>query len=225
MMVKRLSERVEFWIILLVAYGYPMVVGVAGFRAEPSGGPARVTDADLGSLVAYELVVGLLILGFLRGRGVAWADLRPPATWLDTLRGLGLFFGAVVAMWAGFVFAATLPSAAERLANVPVEVSFGLPAAVLVALINPLFEECINLGYIQSRLRPQGAAYAVGVALLVRLLANLDQGPHALVGIVPLGLLFGIYHWRTGRLWPVIVAHAVIEAVGLYAVSHAPVAP
>jgi uncharacterized protein len=146
-------------------------------------------------------------------------------TWPDTLRGLGVFFGAIGAVWLAFVFAAGLPGAAERLAEVPIEATFGLLPAILVVAINPLFEEAINVGYIQARLRPQGAAFAVGAALLVRLLANLDQGAHALVGIVPLGLLFGIYTWRTGRLWPVIVAHAVIEAVSLFAVSHPELAP
>ena len=223
-MVKRLSERAEFWILLLVAYGYPFVAGVmelwAARATDEARGPVRVGDADLWPIVIFELVAGGLILLFLRGRGRTWADLRPEVSWQDTVRGVGVFFGAIAAMWLALVFAAGLPAAGDRLADVPVEASFGLPAAVLVALINPLFEEAINLGYIQTRLRPQGAAFAIGGALLARLLANLDQGPHALVGIVPLGLIFGIYHWRTGRLWPVIVAHAMIEGISLYVVSH-----
>lgn len=223
-MVKRLSEHAEFWIILLVAYGYPMVAGVAEFWKTPSPEPVRITDADLLGLLAYELAAGLLILGFLRLRGIPWSGFRPPATWLDTLRGLGLFFGAIGAMWLAYAFAAGLPSAAERLAAGRMEAAYGIPAAALIAVVNPLFEECINLGYVQSRLHSQGAAFAVGAALLVRLLANLDQGPHALVGIVPLGVLFGLYYWRTGRLWPVIVAHAVLEGTGLYALSQTAVA-
>jgi membrane protease YdiL (CAAX protease family) len=180
----------------------------------------HVGDADLWTIVLYEMAAGCLILGFLRLRGLPWSELRPVVTWSDTLRGIGVFFGAMGAVWLAFVFAAGLPGAAERLAEVPIEAAFGLLPAVLVVAINPLFEEAINIGYIQARLRPQGAAFAVGAALLVRLLANLDQEAHALVGIVPLGLLFGIYTWRTGRLWPVIVAHALIEGISLFAVSH-----
>lgn len=224
-MVKRLSERAEFWILLLVAYGYPLVAGLmnlwaARAKTGEAAAPVRVGDAELWTIVLYEVVAGALIVGFLRLRGRTWEELRPPVSRLDTLRGVGVFFGSIAATWLAFVIAAGLPAAGERLADVPVEATFGLLPAVLVAIINPLFEEGINLGYIQTRLRPHGASFAVGAALLVRLLANLDQGAHALVGIVPLGLLFGIYHWRTGRLWPVIVAHAMIEAISLYAVSH-----
>ena len=44
------------------------------------------------------------------------------------------------------------------------------------------------------------------------------------IGIVPIGLVFGIYYWRIGRMWPVLVAHAMMETIGLYAMSHQPAA-
>jgi len=229
-MVKRLSERAEFWIILLIAYGYPFIAGVQNLwnaRAvvvDESTAPVRMTDADLWRIVVFEVVAGALILGLLRARGMTWAKLRPAVSWQDTLRGVGVFCGSIGAMWLAFAFAAFLPAAGDRLANVPVEAAFGLAAAACVAIVNPLFEEAINLAFIQTRLREHGAAFAIGSALLARLLANLGEGPHALVGILPIGLLFGLYHWRTGRLWPVVVAHAMIEGIGLYLVSHAPVA-
>lgn len=225
-MVKRLSERAEFWILLLVAYGYPFAAGIVGLwesrarSATDTPATVHIGDAELWTIVIYELIAGCLIVGFLRLRGRLWSEFQPTASWLDALRGLGVFFGAIGAVWLAYIFAAGLPGAAERLAEVPVEATFGLLPAVLVVAINPLFEEAINLGYLQVRLRPHGASFAVGAALLARLLANLDQGAHALVGIVPLGLLFGVYFWRTGRLWPVVVAHATIEAISLYAVSH-----
>lgn len=226
-MVKRLSERAEFWIVLLVAYTYPFVAGVLDLwsqhAVEPgqSAEPVRVSDADLWPVILYEIAVGLLILGFLRWRGIAWRDLRPEWSRVDAWHGLGLFFGAFGAIWMAFVFASVLPDAAERLANSTVEATFSLAAAGLLAVVNALFEEGVNLGYVQSRLRSQGAAFAIGATLLVRLLPNLGHGPHALVVIVPLGLLFGIYHWRTGRLWPVILAHAMFEAMNLFAMRHA----
>jgi len=227
-MLKRLSERAEFWVVLLLAYAYPVVAGLLNLwnnRVVTPGetpAPVQVSDADLWTVVVYEMVMGALILGFLRARGRPWSAFRLEIEPLDLVRGLAVFFGAFGAVWLAFVFASALPAAGERLADVPVQATFGLPSAVFVAVINPLFEECVNLGYIQTRLRAHGASFAVGAALLVRLLANLDQGPHVLVGIVPLGLLFGIYHWRTGRLGPVIVAHAMIEAFSLFAVSHQP---
>lgn len=223
-MVKRLSERAEFWIILIVAFGYPVVAGVMNLVAGPRKGPVRIADADLWMTAGYEALVGLLIIGFLRLRGMAWEALRPEISWLQTLRGVAVFFFGVGATFLAFAIAAGLPSAEERLSDTPIETAYGWPAAVAVVFVAPLFEECLNLGYLQERLRVHGAAFAVGASLLLRLLTNLEQGPQVVIGIVPIGLVFGIYYWRTGRMWPILVAHAMMEAIGLYAMSHPPAA-
>lgn len=41
------------------------------------------------------------------------------------------------------------------------------------------------------------------------------QGQMALVGITPMAVVFTCYFARTGRLWPVVVAHAIGDAAGL----------
>lgn len=216
-MLKRLSQRAEFWCILVLAYGNPVADGIRALFHEPAPGPVRVTDADLWVTFGYEIVVGALVLGLLRARGMPWSACRPDFSWNNTVHGIGLFFGALISMWLAYGLASGFPGAAERLAAQPVESELGIVPIVAAVLVNSIFAEAINLGYLQARLRDQGAAVAVGAALLVRLLTHVTEGPHATVGVLPFGLVLGAYVWRTGRVWPAILAHLLLDLIGLLA--------
>ena len=54
----------------------------------------------------------------------------------------------------------------------------------------------------------------VHVSVAIRLLYHLYQGAIA-IGVVPFGLIFALWYRRTGRLWPVIVAHALTDFAAL----------
>ncbi len=45
-------------------------------------------------------------------------------------------------------------------------------------------------------------------------LAHIYQGVHAVAKIVAMALLFGFFFYRTGSLWPLILLHTAIDAVG-----------
>ena len=45
-------------------------------------------------------------------------------------------------------------------------------------------------------------------------LAHIYQGAHAVFKIVAMALLFGFFFYRTGSLWPLILLHTAIDAVG-----------
>jgi uncharacterized protein len=60
-------------------------------------------------------------------------------------------------------------------------------------------------------------ATAVNISALIRLSYHLYQGAAGVLAVVPLGLLFGIWFARTRQLWPLIVAHAIMDFVGLAA--------
>ena len=51
--------------------------------------------------------------------------------------------------------------------------------------------------------------------LALRVTLHIGQGAFAFLSILPLGLIFSLYYVRTGRLWPVIGAHAMMDALGL----------
>ena len=58
-------------------------------------------------------------------------------------------------------------------------------------------------------------ATAVNISAAVRLSYHLYQGVAGVLALVPTGLLFAIWFVRTRQLWPLIVAHAIMDLVGL----------
>jgi membrane protease YdiL (CAAX protease family) len=86
----------------------------------------------------------------------------------------------------------------------------------LTSTVNGIFEELFVAGYIITALREsRGTWVAINVSTVVRLLYHLYQGPMAVITIIPLGMLFGFVYARTRQLWPLIMAHVLIDIVGL----------
>ena len=55
----------------------------------------------------------------------------------------------------------------------------------------------------------------MNASIALRMSFHLYQGPTAFLSFAVFGLLFTLFYIRTGRLWPLIVAHALLEAVQL----------
>lgn len=60
-------------------------------------------------------------------------------------------------------------------------------------------------------------ATAVNISAAIRLSYHLYQGVAGVLSVVPMGLLFAIWFARTRQLWPLIVAHAIVDFIGLAA--------
>ena len=90
-----------------------------------------------------------------------------------------------------------------------------IPVLLLVAFANGWAEEVIVVGFLFTRLRQLKVSPVAAVILtsLLRGLYHLYQGFGAGLGNLAMGLVFGYVYVRTGRLWPLIVAHALIDAV------------
>jgi membrane protease YdiL (CAAX protease family) len=58
-------------------------------------------------------------------------------------------------------------------------------------------------------------ATAVNISAAIRLSYHLYQGVAGVLAVVPLGLLFAYWFARTRQLWPLIVAHAILDFAGL----------
>jgi membrane protease YdiL (CAAX protease family) len=85
-----------------------------------------------------------------------------------------------------------------------------------VSVVNGVFEEVFVAGYAITALQQaRGMWTAINVSTAVRVLYHLYQGPIAFLTIAPLGLLFGYVYARTRQLWPLIVAHVLLDIVGL----------
>lgn len=86
---------------------------------------------------------------------------------------------------------------------------------VLSAFGNAWAEEVLVVGFLLTRLRQ--LAWSENLALLAAAVLrgsyHLYQGLPGFVGNVAMGLVFGRLWQRTNRLWPLIVAHTLIDVV------------
>ncbi|GAA4544636.1 CPBP family intramembrane glutamic endopeptidase [Pseudonocardia xishanensis] len=89
------------------------------------------------------------------------------------------------------------------------------PVLVLSACANAWAEELVMIGYLLTRLRQLGwsADRAVAASAVLRGCYHLYQGLGGFVGNIVMGLVFGRVWQRTGRLWPLVGAHALIDVV------------
>ena len=90
-----------------------------------------------------------------------------------------------------------------------------LPAIIALAMVNGLYEETFLLGYLQRGFLAAGPSFAIGLSVLVRVLYHLYQGPLGALSVLLFGLVVSLFHWRTGKLWPVVFAHTLADAFAL----------
>jgi membrane protease YdiL (CAAX protease family) len=90
-----------------------------------------------------------------------------------------------------------------------------LPVLVLAAAANAWAEEVLMIGYLLTRLRHLrvGRYPALLVSAVLRGAYHLYQGFGGFVGNLVMGLVFGWRWQRGGRLWPLVIAHTVIDVV------------
>lgn len=219
-LIRRLPVSVEFLVVISWAFGLPICVSILSVgSAELASAHKTYHNAGFVSVLMWELVQSLFLVWFLRIRGWTLDKLGLQVTLRGTLYGLVL-----LALTFGVVYGAQL--LASLLLPIDMQLamdSYPRPAAdlnlnlvFLVSVVNGIFEEVFVAGYIIAALTPvRGMWMAINVSTGIRLLCHLYQGPVGVVSIVPLGLLYGYAYSRTRMLWPLILAHIVIDLVGL----------
>lgn len=96
-----------------------------------------------------------------------------------------------------------------------------IPVLLALAFANGWAEEIIVVAFLITRLRQLNINPAAVLALsaVLRGAYHLYQGYSAGLGNVVMGLVFGYVWMRTGRLWPLIVAHGLIDTVAFVGYS------
>jgi membrane protease YdiL (CAAX protease family) len=78
--------------------------------------------------------------------------------------------------------------------------------------VNPVFEEVFVAGYVIEALRQRfGVTTAINVSVVIRASYHLYQGVPVFPFHAAYGLLQGYAYVRYGRLWPLIVSHALLD--------------
>lgn len=145
-----------------------------------------------------------------RGFGIGLDRLR----WKEIGHGFG--FGALI----GLPGLALVYVAYELGANAKIVVTdfpdvwYRIPALLLEAAQQGASEEIVVCAYVLTRLRQLGwtNSRSLAAGAVLRGSYHLYQGFGGFVGNAVMGLLFGWWFQRTRRVWPLIIAHAVIDA-------------
>jgi membrane protease YdiL (CAAX protease family) len=153
-------------------------------------------------------------------RGWTFPKIGLQPTFKDT--GIGLLLLAVTTIvWVVIFYAAYFisPQTVAHMLATYAQLKAGtlsIHSLVGFSVINAAFEEIFVSGYVITALKPsRGTTFAINVSAAIRLLYHIYQGQMAVLGVLPLGLIYAFWYARTGRLWPLIVAHTIQDVASL----------
>ena len=133
---------------------------------------------------------------------------------IEALQGIG-FLALIGIPGLGLVYAAHRAgvNASLDVVNFP-DVWYRVPYLLGSAFQNGLSEEIIVIAFMLTRLRQLGwtRERAVVVAAILRGSYHLYQGLGGFAGNFAMGLIFGWWYQRTGRVLPLVVAHFLLDA-------------
>lgn len=199
--------------VLAVCFGY-FILRSAYALAIGQHELVRSTRHVAGGL-AFEVLIGVLVLLFLRQRGRDLAPLRPRVTWDGVL--IGALLGVVMAGFLGVVTTALMkvvPAVRDAgLQQYRWLANGWLTASFLV--VNSWFEETFVNAYVVNAFADARPGLLIAGSALLRASYHLYEGPAAAGAIFTLGLVFAAVYWRGRNLTPLIVAHTVCNVVAV----------
>ena len=180
-------------------------------------GAVVFSDSRLLLTLGLEAVLAAALLPFLSRRGWNPLAVSPPPEGADIVRGLLIWVALVVALYVSVLVTSAFVHDMVAFLKARQFTGHISPAVVVAAsLINPIFEEFLWLGYaIPSLTSRFGIAAACAVSIVLRVSVHLYQGPLAFISVLPIAIVLTWYYVRTGRLWPTVVAHVIVDALGL----------
>ncbi|HKP42340.1 CPBP family intramembrane glutamic endopeptidase [Mycobacterium sp.] len=228
---QRRGLRIEVYVVLAVTFGLSaytallklleaVILGLAGQKIalNPRRSPIDLIDLGLNLAGVFQLLawgsLGLYLL-WRSGFGPAQIGLGRLRWRSDVLGGLGL--AALIGLpGLGLYVAGRLLGLSVSV--VPTELTdtwWRIPMLLAVAFANGWAEEVIVVAFLITRLRQLNVnpLAAVLASSILRGAYHLYQGYGAGLGNIAMGLVFAYVWLRTRRLWPLIIAHGLIDAV------------
>ena len=216
--VRRISGRTEFTVVILASLGYLITGSVwLMFRSDITAQALSVTQQPC-SMVGYRLAVMTGVIAFLSLRGWNLRDFPLRVNLRQTMWGAGLFLSVFTVYVAGAGLSRLLLSEKAMALYSFGGCTVNLPNLIAVAVVNPLFEELLILGYVIRSLKIEHTVwFTINASVLLRVLCHLNQGVYLLAVVIPMGLVFGHYFYRRNNLWPPILGHSLMSLVFLAA--------
>ncbi|WP_137722772.1 CPBP family intramembrane glutamic endopeptidase [Prescottella subtropica] len=228
-------ERRALWfeitIVLLVTFGLSGISSALSLlesALQPGGLSDQAVALNPSRSTQSWIDLARQLLGVVRL--AAWAALGLYLLWRSGLGPRRIGLGRVrdgVRPGVGLAALIGLPGLAFYLAAVALNANltvmpstiddhwWRLPVLVLWAIANSGAEEILVVAYLISRLRRLGWSEnsSLLASALLRGSYHLYQGFGGGLGNVLMGLVFGRYWQRTGKLWPLVIAHALIDSI------------
>ncbi len=232
------SVGVEITIVFLITLGMSGLTSLVSLiETAVKAGRAKVTISHFAvSVTAPKSTVGLidLVKQLLQVvQGLAWGAIGLYLLWragINISERLGLNLrrpgwdiatGLVLAAVIGIPGLGLYLLAQHLGVNLTVQATsltdawWRLPVTILLAMQNGFLEEMLVVGYLITRLQqlrwPTLAILAASAVL--RGSYHLYQGYGGFVGNALMGLIFGWFFLKFRRLWPLVIAHSLIDAV------------
>lgn len=225
------AVQIEIALVLAVTFGLSAVTAIL-----------ELTDSVLRNLSAQKIPLNpkrsyfdLIDLGLniaVVGQLLAWGGLAVYLLWRSGIGPARIGLGRL--QWRSDVLGAVALAALIGLPGLALYVAarrFGLnasvipsslraswwrlPMLVITAFASGWAEEVIVVGYLLTRLRRlrMNSGVALVCSSALRGAYHLYQGFGAGLGNVVMGLVFGYAWQRSRRLWPLVIAHGLIDSV------------
>lgn len=229
----RRRTRAEVWIVLGLSLGQSAVYAVVSLVAQLTRGPLRESTATLNRSQSdrqwLDLTLQLLGIGFaLVPVVLALYLLSLDRDQPGPLRRLGLdgskpakdvLWGVLLALAIGlpglglYALGRAMGVTAQIVPAPDSSYWWTIPVLVLAAVQNAALEEIVVVGFLMTRLRElRWGSWAVLVtSALLRGAYHLYQGFGQAAGNVLMGLVFGYWFQRTGRVLPLVIAHTLLD--------------
>jgi len=208
--LKLLTPTDEFIIVVVAAFGVPLVINVYVVFFAQYTAPV-ITEAGLHSLLIDEPIILLGLAAFLHARDWTLETIGLLPSLKETLLGIGLAF-VIAFVTMAFWLTVTLVGLSRPATPQVVAGPFSPITIIAVSILNPIFEESL-LSALRRRTTWQ---IAVAGSIVLRALCHIYQG-FGVIFIVIFGFVLAAWYARYGRLWPLIVAHVFYDFFPLMA--------
>ncbi|WP_229745820.1 CPBP family intramembrane glutamic endopeptidase [Rhodococcoides trifolii] len=232
------SIRIEIAVVLVVTFalsGASSVLSLIESAMQPGSlsdqtVAINVTQSNLGIIDLLRQLLGIARLAAWGALGLylLWrSGIGPKAVGLarakrkDILHGVLLAAGIGIPGLAFYLVARALGFNATVLPSTVDDYWWRPVTLTLSAVANSFAEEVVVVAYLISRLKALGwsSNKSLAASALLRGSYHLYQGLGGGVGNLVMGLIFGRYFQKTGRLWPLVIAHALIDVVAFVGFS------
>ena len=214
--VRRIPNSVEALLVLSVTFGVFAWTQWTS-NQSPDTGAGAIVFADKASiaLILWELLLLASIGAFLWTRGWRLEDLALNPSWRLTGFGVVLWFADMMLYYSAWAVLAFIPAMNASVENLQFSVEMSLPVILIISIVNPIYEELLTVVYLFKRFAWARPASIILMSASLRASVHVYQGAFSMLTVALSGILFAAYFYKRRQTWPLVVAHAVGDFVGL----------